>query len=368
MRIGVDTRLLYYQPAGIGLYAARLLRALAALDPENQYTVLQSRKDRCTLAQAPNFVRRDLLTPPHHRLEQATLPLELAPLRLDLLHSPDFIPPLRWRGLSVITIHDLAFLRLPHLLTEESRRYYGQTSAAVKRADAILATSESTRRDLADLIGVNPARVTVTYQAANERFYPLADPDRLAALRASLGLTDEVVLFVGTIEPRKDLPTLLRAFAAMRQSRPQTSLVIAGRPGWLCQQVFDLADELRLGNSLRFLTNVPSGDLPALYSAARLFVLPSLYEGFGMPVLEAMACGTPVICTNVASLPEVAGDAAVLVPVGDPDALAQAMLSCLSNPARLADMSRRGLAQAARFSWAETARLTLNVYRQLGAE
>lgn len=371
MRIGVDARLFYYQPAGIGLYTRRLLTAMAGLDTANDYVVLQNRRDRLPLVSAPNFVRRGLWTPPHHRLEQWTLPLELTFLELgmgmglDLLHSPDFIPPLRWRGRSVITVMDLAFLRFPHLLTDESRRYYSQVTKAIARADAILAISDSTRRDLVGLLSARPEKITVTYLAADPAYQPVVDSARLARVREAYGLSAETILFVGTLEPRKDLPTLLRAFARARRSRPGLRLAVAGRQGWLCEPVFDLVRELQLGEAVRFLGPVPADDLPALYSLATLFVLPSLYEGFGMPVLEAMACGTPVVCTDVSSLPEIVGDAALLVPVGDPQALADAMERCLNDDDLRAEMSRRGLRQAARFSWAETARKTLGVYTSL---
>jgi glycosyltransferase involved in cell wall biosynthesis len=365
MRIGVDARLFYYQPAGIGLYTSRLLAALVAIDCQNDYVVLQSRKDRAVLATGPRVHRSSLWTPPHHRWEQATLPLELAPLGLDLLHSPDFIPPFRWRGRSVITVHDLAFIRFPQLLTEESLRFYGQIRRAAARADAILATSQSTKTDLMELVGAPAGKITVTYQAADPAYRPVVEPARLEAVRQNYGLPADYVLFVGTLEPRKDLPTLLRAFASLGPEARDVCLAVAGRPGWLYEQVYDLAKSLGLGDRVRFLGGVPTSDLPLLYSGARFFVLPSLYEGFGMPVLEAMACGAPVICANTSSLPEIAGDAALLFPPGDAAALAQAMSALLSNGDLRRQMTVRGLAQAARFSWETTARQTLAVYAGL---
>ncbi len=365
MRIGVDARLYYYQPAGIGLYTSRLLTALAAIDHQNDYLVLQSRKDRAFLAAGPRFHRRALWTPPHHRWEQVALPLELAPLGLDLLHSPDFIPPFRWRGRSVITVMDLAFLRFPQLLMGESRRYYGQVSRAVTRADAILAISHSTKNDLVDLLNAPAGKITVTHLAANPACRPVTEPARLEAVRHTYGLPVDYLLFVGTLEPRKDLPTLLRSFASLGPAAKDVCLAVAGRPGWLYKQVYDLAESLRLGDRVRFLGGVSAADLPALYSGARLFVLPSLYEGFGMPVLEAMACGAPVVCANTSSLPEIAGDAALLFPPGDVAALAQAITAILSDGDLRRQLTERGFARAARFSWETTARQTLAVYAGL---
>ena len=370
MRIGVDARLYYYQPAGIGLYTARLLTALAALDragSQNDYVVLQSRKDSTTIAAGPRFHRRSLWTPPHHRWEQSILPLELAPLGLDLLHSPDFIPPFRWHGRSIITVMDLAFLRFPHLLTDESRRYYGQVSRAIERADAILAISQSTRNDLVTMLNAPAAKITVTHLAADPACRPVTEPARLDAVRHRYGLAAGYVLFVGTLEPRKDLPTLLRAFASLGPAAKGICLAIAGRPGWLYEQVHELVESLGLGDRVRFLGGVDAADLPALYTGARLFVLPSLYEGFGMPVLEAMACGAPVVCANTSSLPEIAGDAALLFPPGDEAALAQAITSLLVDSELSGRLRRRGFTQAARFSWDTTARQTLAVYSGLAS-
>jgi glycosyltransferase involved in cell wall biosynthesis len=372
MRIGLDARLLYYQQAGIAQYTQRLLTALAEIDHQNDYLVLQSRKDRRRLVGAPNFRRHPLWTPPHHRWEQLTLPLELAPLRLDVLHAPDFIPPLRRNCRAVITVHDLAFLLFPALLTAESQRYYGQIRRAVHSAEAIIAVSASTKRDLIEHTGAPTDKITVVYEAAGPAFRPVTDATALAAVRQKYDLPEEFVLFVGTIEPRKNLVTLLKAWAnviadcaiANRKSQiANWTLVIGGKPGWLYEEI--LAQARELGTAVQFIGGVLPEDLPALYSAARLFVLPSLYEGFGLPVLEAMACGTPVVCSRASSLPEVAGDAALLVEPHDVDGLAAALQRALSDEALRRQMIARGLAQAARFSWAKAARETLAVYRTI---
>ncbi len=366
MRIGLDARLLYYQQAGIAQYTQRLLAALAEIDHQNDYIVLQSRKDRRRMVGAANFRRHPLWTPPHHRLEQLTLPLELAPLRLDVLHSPDFIPPLRRNCRAVITVHDLAFLLFPGLLTAESQRYYGQIRRAVQSAEAIIAVSESTKCDLIAHTAAPAAKITVVYEAAGPAFRPVTDAAALAVVRQKYGLPEEFVLFVGTIEPRKNLATLLKAWSKIRISNFEfrNSLVIAGKPGWLYEETIAQAREL--GTAVQFIGGVLPEDLPALYSAARLFVLPSLYEGFGLPVLEAMACGTPVVCSHASSLPEVAGDAALLVEPHDVDGLAAALQRALSDEALRRQMIARGLAQAARFSWAKAAQETLAVYRATG--
>ena len=354
MRIGIDARVVHYQRAGIGQYTLRLAQALATVDSQNSYVILQSRKDSAPLVQGANLRRRNLWTPPHHRYEQWLAPLELFPIGLDVLHCPDFIPPFHRPCPAVITVHDLAFLRFPGILTEESRRYYGQIERAVHSAEHIIAVSESTKRDLVALAGADAGKITVVYEAAGPEFRP-ADAARIAAVRQRYGLQGDYILFVSTIEPRKNIPFLLEAYAQMRSTWPDAGeppgLVLAGKQGWLYDSVFVMLEQLGLRDSAIFTGGVPVEDLPALYSGACCFVLPSLYEGFGLPVLEAMSCGTPVITTNVSSLPEVAGDAALLVDPQDMLGLSMAMQRLCQDEALRRDLSARGRAQAARFSW-----------------
>ena len=366
MKIGIDARLVHYQPAGIGQYTVRLAEALAAIDTENTYVILQSRKDTTPLVDNAVVRRRSMLTPPHHRFEQWTLPLELHALGLDLLHSPDFIPPFRRPCRSVITVHDLAFLRFPGLMTGESQNYYSQINHAVRSANHIIAVSESTKRDLVSLVGADERKITCVYEAAGPQFRP-AGAAAITSVRQRYGLMGDYLLFVSTIEPRKNIPFLLQAYARMRETWPQGSepprLVLAGHKGWLYESIFAMRDELHLGDAVLCTGGVAVEDLPALYSGARAFVLPSLYEGFGLPVLEAMSCGAPVITSNTSSLPEVAGDAAILVSPQDLYGLAAAMQRLSLDEGLRMQMSVRGAAQAARFSWERAARETLAVYR-----
>jgi len=366
MRIGVDARLVFYSQAGIGQYILRLTEALAQVDHEDEFYLLQSRKDKTRMADAPNFYRRDLWTPSHHRFEQIALAMEVAAFRLDLLHSPDFIPPFYRHWASVITVHDLAFLLFPHFMTKEAARYYSQIDQAVKRTDHIIAVSESTKRDTVKLLGVPAEKITVIYEAANPVYRPLDDPPALALSRRKYRLAGDFILCVGTIEPRKNLPHLLRAFRRLLDEyRLDVHLVLAGEAGWLYQEVFAAVEELHLGDRVRFLGKVSVDDLLLLYNAARLFVTPSKYEGFGLPLLEAMACGTPVIATNVSSLPEVVGDAGLLVSPEDEAELTVAMWRVLTDEALRAEMREKGLKRAKLFSWERAAQETLAVYRRV---
>jgi glycosyltransferase involved in cell wall biosynthesis len=366
MRIGIDARLVYYHQAGIGQYILRLTQALAQIDHVDQFILFKSRKDKTLIVDHPRFKLDQLWTPSHHRFERWALSLELAPFALDVLHSPDFIPPARTRCPSVITMHDLAFLLYPRFLTRDSARYYGQVDVAARQADHIIAVSESTKRDTVRLLGVPPQKITVIHEAAHPLFTPLTDDETLARIRVHYRLPSDFVLFVSTIEPRKNLPTLLRAFRRLRDNyKSQTLLAIAGRRGWLSEEVDGVIADLKLDNAVRFLGGVPNEELVYLYNAARLFVLPSFYEGFGLPPLEAMACGTPVIVSNVSSLPEVVGDAGLLVHPEDVEGLTVAMWRALTDEDLRRELREKGFKRARTFSWQRAARETLDVYRKV---
>ncbi len=367
VRIGIDARLTYYRRGGITSYIEELISALPALDSTSRYVILHSRKDRRNLAAAPNQGRVSCWTPAHHPLERWTLAVEVLPLQLDVLHSPDFIPPIGGRYRSVITIHDLTFMHYPEFLTPDSRRYYnGQINAAVSRADHIMTDSEATRQDVLNLLGVPPDKVsTVLLGVCGGRFQP-APAEAVARLRTTYGLPAGYILFVGTFEPRKNLSGLLRACASLWDRFPDApALVIAGQRGWLVDDLSDLLRSPTVATRVIWAEDVPPSDLPALYSGASVLCLPSFYEGFGLPPLEAMACGTPVVVADRASLPEVVGDAGVLVNPADPESIADGLLRVLLDAALAADLRDRGLRRAATLTWQETARGVLTVYRRV---
>jgi glycosyltransferase involved in cell wall biosynthesis len=381
MRIGIDARMVYYTGAGIGQYIRRLVTGLAQIAPEleDEIVLLQSRKDAPLPVESAPFAWRPLWTPGHNRFEQLTLPIELLPLGLDLLHSTDHIPPMRRTFPVVVTVHDLAFLRFPHFLTQAAARYYGQIDDAMKHTDHVIAVSESTKSDLVQLLGVNPNRITVIHEAADPVFRVVDDPDALAEVRRRYDLPGPFILFVSTIEPRKNLPTLLRAFAALRDLRvaPDSAgrgadpkipltLVIVGKRGWLYEDVFVVAEELRLRTRARFLGRVPIDDLLLLYNSAAVFTQPSFYEGFGLPPLEAMASGAPVVVSEAASLPEVVGDAGLTVPAQDIELWVETLRLVLTDPDRRAEMVRLGVERATHFTLDRMAAETLKVYQKVG--
>jgi glycosyltransferase involved in cell wall biosynthesis len=310
----------------------------------------------------PTTAQRNCLTPPHHRLERWVLPLEISVRArgITLLHSLDHVAP-AWGGWrSVVTLHDLAFVLYPETHSPKSRTYYAATAESVRRAQRVIAVSQRTASDAVRLLGVDPVRVRVVPEAAGPAFRPRPH-DRLLELAKQLGLAEgqPYVLFVGTLEPRKNVPLLVEAFARLRK-RVNAQLVVVGARGWQDETIM----EARVQEGVRFVGWLGEEDLAVLYSHAGVLALPSLYEGFGLPVLEAMACGAPVVCSNAGPLPEVAGDAAVLLPPTDAATWADTLQEVLTNPSRAAELRRRGFLRAAAFSWRRTAELTRDVYRE----
>jgi glycosyltransferase involved in cell wall biosynthesis len=294
------------------------------------------------------------------------LSAEVWPYRLDLLHSPDFIPPAGGYGRSVITVHDLTFLRYPEFLTVDSRRYYNdQVRWAVGRATAISSDSFATRDDLVNLLDVPPNKITVIHLGLELNYTATRTADDGPALQR-LGLEPGYILFVGTFEPRKNVNGLLAAYALLRQRVADAPrLVLVGRHGWLFEDSLRRLRDLALEPHVTLLTELAETDLPAIYRGAGLFVLLSHYEGFGFTVLEAMGCGVPAVIANRASLPEIAGEAALTVEPDDAEAAANALYRVLSDSALRQGLIERGLKQAARFSWENTARATLALYRSV---
>lgn len=370
MRIGFDARLVYYQQAGIGQYILHLVQGLARLfqpgadgqaTDEHELWVLHSRK--APPLELPNWVRQaKIWTPSHHRFENTALRTELLRKHLALLHSPDFIPPFGGLFRSVITIHDLNFLHFPQFLTPESARYYGQIDRAVKRADHILTDSFWTRDDVINRLHVPSERVTAVHLAANPVFRPITDRQEVRRATTRYGLPQAFIIFVGTLEPRKNLPTLLKAFRQLHDRGFDVHLAIVGRRGWLYEEIFSTVTELKLTEHVHFLENVSDKDLARLYNAACCLTLPSYYEGFGLPPLEAMACGTPVVVSDRGSLPEVVGDAGLLIDPDEPESLSDALSRVLEDSVLRTSMRKRGIVRSSEFSWAKAAHQTMAVY------
>jgi glycosyltransferase involved in cell wall biosynthesis len=376
LRVSIDYTAGVRQQAGVGRFVRGLVGALIELDQANNYSLLYTAPDRgqpkpalpraANVASRPFVISERWLNLLWYRLG-IPLPIELVGGSADLFYFPDFaLPPVR-RGRTVITIHDLSFLLVPDCAEDGLRAHLERVvPASVRGADYITADSENTRNELTTLLDAAPGRVKVVYGGVDARFRPVEDRGALERVRRKYGLHFPFVLYVGTIEPRKNLGRLLRAFTVLRSRKGIAHrLVVAGGLGWLYQGVLRELDELAAEHEVVFLGRIIDEDLPALYSLSDVFVFPSLYEGFGLPPLEAMACGRPVICSNTSSLPEVVGDAGVLVSPFDVDGLADAIGELIADPDRREHLGQLGQARSREFSWNASARRLLDVFHGL---
>lgn len=347
-----------YRNAGVSRYTYRLVEGLAQRESDQHYTAFVTARDRAAIAAFGNerlrlVAARWPTAQPAQRVlwEQVALPELLRRLRVDVFHSPVNVLPMRLPCASVVTVHDLAFLHYPQFFRRVRRIYQRTfTTRSARAATLVIAASESTKADVVRL-GVDPERVRVIYPAIEPHFRPIEDRARLAAFRQAHNLPERFVLFLGTLEPRKNVVGLLEAYAKVRAGDPETPpLVLAGAKGWYYDEVFERVRALGLEQVVTFAGYVRDEEQPLWYAAAELFVYPSFFEGFGLPVAEAMACGTPVITSNVSSLPEVAGDAALQVDPGSADALAHAMQSALRDGETRHRLAAAGPRRAQRFS------------------
>jgi glycosyltransferase involved in cell wall biosynthesis len=371
MRIGIDATPLPSDPGGAGNYIVQLVRALLASPGEHHFVIFIQRGrlrwfDGTRSPSVEWVVTAD--RPPALRLlwEQTALPWLARHYRLDILHSLHYTRPFILPCASVVTFHDLTFVLFPELHTPLKRRFFPlMMRFSARRSAALLANSESTRQDAMRLLGIPAEKIFLTPLGIGAEFRPLDDPQVLQHCREQYHLPGQFILYVGTLEPRKNLPLLLRAYARLPQRLEVIPLVIAGQPGWMIQDIFRQIEALGIQDRVQFTGYIPAQDLPIVYNLAQVFVYPSLYEGFGFPPLEAMACGTPTITTAVSAMLEQIGDGALLVPPQDEAALAETILKVLDDPKLQQELSARGYRQAARFTWSQTAQATLRVYQQV---
>jgi glycosyltransferase involved in cell wall biosynthesis len=379
MRIAIDYTSAIAQGAGIGRYTRSLVAALARVDEANRYLLFSSeaptpersfpesaqmRSRVISLAGRP--IGNRAMTILWHRLH-VPLPVELVTGKVDVLHAPDFSMPPALRTPRVVTIHDLAFLTHPECALPDLVEYLKKVvPRAVGAAKQLIADSQNTAEDLVKYLGVERERINVIYLGVDPRFRRVDDQATLRALDTRLGLKHPLVLSVGTLEPRKNYERLIAAFAQARQQPDgPRMLAICGRKGWLYQGTFAAVEKWGVQDSVRILENVGDADLPALYSTADVVAMPSLYEGFGIPVTEAMACGTPVVSSTGGSLPEVAGDAALTVAPEDVDGLAAALLRGVSDADLRQQLVARGYEWVQRFNWDNSARAHVQVYERV---
>jgi glycosyltransferase involved in cell wall biosynthesis len=367
--IGIDaSRAAKAQRTGTETYSLHLIRALVGLRSGHRFRLYTNGSPPPGLLPDGAEVR----SIPLPRLwTHARLSLEIATHPPDLLFVPAHVLPLIHGRRSVATVHDLGFLAYPEAHRAADRRYLAwSTGWNARRSSAVVADSGATRADLVRHYGVAESRVHVVYLGRDESLAPVRDSRLLAEVRARAGIGQRYLLYVGTLQPRKNLGRVVEAFVRLagEPAMSGVQLVLAGKRGWLYDELFAEVERLGLEGRVLFPGYVDQADLAALYSGALGFVYPSLYEGFGIPVLEAQACGVPVMTSNNSSLPEVAGDAALLVDPTDVEAIAEAMRRLAADDALRAELVQRGFENVKRFSWEKCARETLAVLESVGKE
>jgi glycosyltransferase involved in cell wall biosynthesis len=374
MHIALNCQLLSMNVTGVTRYISGLVRALPRVDLAHKYTLLVSRRvPERLLPQAPNVEWRVTHFPINGTKtrilwEQFVQPLEVASRGFDVIHYTDRSMPWLPTGIpSVSTIQDISYASLPETYTWGKVLYNEITARiAAARADRMITASENTKSEVVRYLKVPEEKIRVICDAVDNMFQPVPSAEVLQEARQRLGLPDRMILYVGSLNPRKNLVTLIRAYAELKRTTDLPhKLVLVGPSEWKSDPVFHAVKDLGLESEIYLLGFVPDSELVCLYNLADLFVFPSLHEGFGLPPLEALACGTPVVCSNSASLPEVVGEAAIMVEPTDVKELAQAMERVLTDPDLAQQLRGKGLERAQLFSWEKTARETLKVYEEV---
>jgi glycosyltransferase involved in cell wall biosynthesis len=368
VRVYLDVSAAVHRRAGLGRYAESLTRSLVVANPDRYALFYNAERGIEPLAGLEHLPTRTVALgyKPWRMLvwlgQLARVGFDQLIPNAELFHATEHLL-LPLRGVpTVLTVHDLIFRHLPEHHKPLNRWYLNLTMPLYcRRATRIIAVSEFTRRDLVAAYDLPSEKITVIYEAADPRFH-IQLPESIAAVRTRYGLPDRYLLFVSTIEPRKNLTRLLGTFEALHTDRLTDGLVIVGRRGWLYDDFFVALERSPARDAVIFPGYVPDEDLPAIYTGAQALVFPSLYEGFGLPVLEAMACGTPVVTSCTSSLPEVGGDAALYCNPTDEEEMTEATRRLLCDTALQEEMQARGLAQAAQFLWEQAAKETRTVY------
>ena len=373
-KIAIDYTPAYEQGGGIGRYVRELIAALAREDHQTAYNLFIAGAAKHTLPSAlgANFVWKPTRLSPRalariwHRLK-IPLPVETFTGNIDLYHATDFVlPPTHPKTRTILQVHDLSFVRVPETASPRLKAYLDRVvPASAQRADHIIADSQATKDDLQSLYGIPANKMTVLHGGVDARFTP-ANREAIQAVREKYQLDQwTFILSVGTVQPRKNYERLIQALARLRQNGYDIHLVIAGGKGWLDDPIYRMIDTTGMHSYVHFIGFVDDNDMPAHYSAADCFAFPSLYEGFGLPVLEAMACHTPVLTSTVSSLPEAAGNAAVLVDPYDLDAIIDGLEQIISDTTLRNLLIEQGAQQASQFTWRVSARKLYEIYFEI---
>lgn len=350
MRIAINAQLLNYPDFGVKIYLQNLIEQLQQNDKANQYSFLSDNKQ-------------------NKLWEHLILPGIINRGKYGLFHSPDHILPLLpIKCKKMITVHDLAFIRLPKAFSLKKRAYKNlMAKYSIIRSDMIIADSNNTKNDIMDIFKIKENKVRVVYLAAGAKYVPVNDKNKILEIKQKYKIDRPYILFVGTLEPRKNILNVINSFSlAADKYKIEHDLILAGKRGWLYEPIYGLIKDSKYKERIRILDNISADELPAIYSEADLFVYPSLYEGFGLPPLEAMACGVPVITSNNSSLPEVVGDAAIKIDPKDIEQIAYETARVLNSNEIRDSLSKKGLERAKLFSWEKCAKDTIKIYEEIG--
>jgi glycosyltransferase involved in cell wall biosynthesis len=374
MKVAIDVRTVLSNRSGVGNYVLNLIQNLRQVDPDTEYFFLGLRKNLPllgTLVKEQNSMVT-LFTHENHPLsdfwEHFVLPIRLTKNKIDVFHGPASLIPFRKNHYRVVvTIHDLVAFLFPETIPRKYGSYMRYLlRQGVKKADKIISVSYHTRQDLVDILKVPPEKIIVIHEAPSPIFRPYHQNEVRAQLEQRYGITKKYIYHLGNIEPRKNLIVLMEAFTKVCQEfGSEYQLVVSGQKGWLIRSLSRFLKNYPVLDQVFFTGYIPMEDLPLLMNGAEVFVFPSLYEGFGLPVLEAMSCGTPVISSNVSSIPEIVGSAGVLVDPNDSSGLAEQIVHLLKNTDERNRLGQAGLEKAAHFSWIDAAQKTLQVYRSV---
>ncbi len=377
MNIGIDARWIYPQISGVGRVTEKLIRYLGEIDQENRYLIFffqpeLKEKYEKSWEKYPNLELVLVPWPLFSPADQIRMPAFLRKQGVDVFHSTNYLVPLLGRGLKMVsTIHDLIPLKFPHFTPRAKKTRYNflfrmLLRRCARKADRVIAVSRHTRDDLVKYLGLEEEKIAVVYNGVAEKYRPRKREEVLARLPEKVDRERPYALYVGRFDPYKNAVGLVREFKRfLDRSRPEANLVLAGHYDPRYPQVFEEVEKLGLASRVIFLDQLGEEDLIYLYRGARVLVLPSFYEGFGLPPLEAMACGTPVICSNRGSLPEVVGEAAIVIDPGEEGSIARALEKIWTDDRLAAELREKGLARAGNFTWKKTAEETLAVYRSL---
>ncbi len=370
MRIGIDLSSVCRRTSGIEYYALHVARALLQADKENEYVLFFSKETHPELRQ-PHLEFEERICPVGNQIfcEQIWLPLTAANESLDLIHFPAFPPsPLNW-GRTVLTVHDATVWRLPDTTSKKGRCYFkGLYKLSMGRSKRVVTYSQNSRDEISRFASLPKEKIVAIYPAANEVFQPMRNENRLRTTERELGLPRHFILTVGTIEPRKNHLTLIQVYETLRRRYGfKHKLVIVGRKAWGYKQLIGRINRSLYKDDILLTGFIPTSQLVAVYNLAQLFIYPSVYEGFGLPPLEAMSCGCPVVASNSSSLPEVVADAGILIDPYDVEAMAEAVTRLLEDGSLRETMITKGFDRARTFTWEKAALATLRVYREAAA-